>query len=487
MRGIHYVQQVREAELAAMAVSSAETLMERASYGIHIVIAETLREEYGRVSGSTVLGLIGSGNNGGDALWALALLARRGVKVQAVDVTGSRKITSADTRFESAGGQWIPFDEVVEHAHEYHVVVDGITGIGAARAIPQDVVQFLNTNHFIVIAVDVPSGFDVDRGIPFDDDCAVEADITVACGALKPCHLVDPGADYVGELHFVSIGLEDFLEEPSLWLMSDEDAAHIVRPYLSVNSHKYSRGTVAVVAGSQKFLGAGILATRAARWGGAGLIHQVGGVFEPELASIIYHPRTGTDVRADAWLVGPGLTKKVKQQTKRALRTTGTVVLDAASVRAVADSTKLQTLVRERLGLTVLTPHAGEFTYLARGYGIQLSGSPMQDAIQLAGVSGCTIYLKGSIGIIATPSGEVVVTQRTTEHLSTAGSGDVLAGFLASLAAHHRPATHFELAQLVGAAVVIHSRAAEIIAIDGEPVIADEIEAQLPVAIADLA
>jgi hydroxyethylthiazole kinase-like uncharacterized protein yjeF len=221
------------------------------------------------------------------------------------------------------------------------------------------------------------------------------------------------------------------------------------------------------------------------------MVRQVGATFTEDLATVVHHDSWSPDLKADAWVVGPGLGEDAASVAlSQLLATDQTLVIDADGLNALAHSDELRAALSDRSGFAVLTPHGGEAARLAHGYGIEVTGNltdqPADLARDLAAASNAVVYLKGSVGVVATPEGVTYVTHRTTEHLSTAGSGDVLAGLLGSLLAANEPFENEDLAHRVAAAIIVHSRAAELIALEGGPVIASEIEENLPMAIADL-
>ena len=188
---------------------------------------------------------------------------------------------------------------------------------------------------------------------------------------------------------------------------------------------------------------------------------------------------------ADVYVVGPGLDSDVKP-IQLALDSDGLVVLDAQALNLLATNSSLKQQIGMRDALTILLPHGGEFSRLMVGYVLESTGVPFEDVRLLAAQSGAVVYRKGSIGMIATPTGELFFTRRTSEHLATAGSGDVLAGLLGSWLAARRPHNFRAAALVTAAAVVAHSLAAELVADAGEPLSADELEEALPIAVAEL-
>src|SRR5580698_8706680 len=226
MRSAHVVADVRAAEQKVMATLPAGTLMQRAAFGLSAVCMGVL----GQVYGARVVILAGSGDNGGDALYAGALLARRGARVTAIEA-GSRLHESAAAALTSAGGTVVAVsggrrDEqegvgpaaraAIESAY---LIVDGLTGIGGSGGLRPPaaalarLAQEARTDGAVVVAVDLPSGVQADTG-EIDGE-AVEADVTVTFGTWKPGLLIDPGASKAGAAQLVDIGLSPYLPEPA--------------------------------------------------------------------------------------------------------------------------------------------------------------------------------------------------------------------------------------------------------------------------------
>ena len=179
------------------------TLMQRAAAGLATAIADL----FGSVYGARVLLLVGSGDNGGDALWAGAYLARRGAAVSA-RLLGSRTHERGLAALKAAGGRVVADDQEAL-ATRPDVAVDGIVGIGGRpplRPHAAAIVDALADAVVPIVAVDVPSGLDVDTGRL--DGPHVEALATVTFGTHKIAHLVDPAARAAGTVHLVDIGLD---------------------------------------------------------------------------------------------------------------------------------------------------------------------------------------------------------------------------------------------------------------------------------------
>ena len=246
----HTVEQVRAAERELMARLPEGTLMQRAAAGLAAGVVDFLGSAYGR----RVLVLVGSGDNGGDALWAGAMLARRGAQVEAWPLTG-RSHPEGTRALKQAGGRVVDGP-----SRRPEVVVDGIVGIGGRGGLREDAARAVRLLHGIpVVAVDTPSGVDVDTGEVTGDH--VEAVLTVTFGTHKGCHLVDPAAQACGAVHLVDIGLE--LPDPALEALQPQDVAALL-PRPVADSQKYARGVVGVRAGSAQYPGAALLSVAGA-------------------------------------------------------------------------------------------------------------------------------------------------------------------------------------------------------------------------------
>ena len=200
MRSAHTVDQVREAETALMARLPDGVLMQRAAAGVAYAVLDLLGHGYG----ARVLLLVGAGNNGGDALYAGALLARRGVLVHALLLDPDRAHAEGLAALRQAGGRVV---DAVDRAPRPDVVVDGIVGIGGSGGLRADAARVVAALAGVpVLAVDTPSGVEVDTGRV--DGPHVRADVTVTFGTHKVAHLVDPAAMACGAVHLVDLGLD---------------------------------------------------------------------------------------------------------------------------------------------------------------------------------------------------------------------------------------------------------------------------------------
>ena len=452
MRQAHTVEQVRAAEATLLARLPAGTLMQRAAAGLATAVVDYLDGAYG----ARVLLLVGAGDNGGDALWAGALLARRGVSVEALLLAPDRADTGLVAALRRDGGRVVPS---VSLAHRPDVVVDGIVGIGGHGGLRDDATGVLAALEGApVIAVDVPSGVDVDTGeVPGSH---VTADLTVTFGTHKVGHLVDPAALACGAVHLVDIGLD--LPAPAVVALQEADVAALL-PRPTPDAQKYTRGVVGVRAGSSQYPGAGVLSVTGAGCGLAGMVRYVGGAADLVRAK---HPEVVVGAgRVQAWVVGSGGGDDAEQALTDSLADGVPVVVDADGLAHVTGPLRVPAL---------LTPHAGELARMLDVDRPEVEARPLHFARLAAERYDAVVLLKGRHTVVAAPTGEVRVNTVASSWLATAGAGDVLGGLCgALLAAGLSPLD----AGSVGA--WLHGAAA-VAAGDGGPVTAPDVAAALP-------
>ena len=413
MRTAHTVEQVRTAEADLMARLPEGTLMHRAAAGLASAVLDLLGSAYGR----RVLLLVGSGDNGGDALYAGAILARRGVDVEALLLDPGRVHAAGRRTLQAAGGRLVVDDQP---AAPPDVVVDGIVGIGGKGGLrPEAAVLVERLRGVPFVAVDVPSGVDVDTGQVTGSH--VEATVTVTFGTHKVAHLVDPAARVCGAVHLVDIGLT--LPDPGISALQAADVAALL-PVPRLDDHKYTRGVVGVRAGSLEYPGAGALCVSGASCGLVGMVR-----YDGQAADLVrqLHPEVVTNAgRVQAWVVGSGGGADVEGALKASLADGVPVVVDADGL----------THVRQPLDVpALLTPHAGELARMLDVEREQVEAEQLRHVREAARRFGCVVLLKGRHTLVAAPEGQVRVTTVGVPWLATAGSGDVLAGLCGALLA----------------------------------------------------
>ncbi|MEU5883655.1 NAD(P)H-hydrate dehydratase [Spirillospora sp. NPDC047279] len=431
MRVGHGVGKVRAAERELMGRLPEGALMQRAAAGLAAVCVRLLPGVYG----ADVVLLVGSGDNGGDALYAGARLARRGARVTAV-LAGSKVHEAGLRALRGAGGRVASVEEAPIEAAD--LVVDGLTGIGGSGGLREPhatLAQRAAEARGVVVACDVPSG--VDAGTGCVEGVAVRADVTVTFGTYKPGLLIDPGAARCGVVELVDIGLD--LPEPDVVAPWAED---VRPPEPGPESDKYRRGVVGILAGSDEFTGAAVLSTGGAVHGGAGMVrfasvpHAVEVVRHrwPEVVTAEIEPGEPLDIgRVQAWVVGPGLGTGADGEAlvEAVLRTDLPALVDADGLTVLARRKEL--LRRE--APTVLTPHAGE---LSRLIGVErdvIEARRLEHVLRAAAELQATVLLKGSTTLVAEEGRPVRVNPTGTPRLATAGTGDVLSGLTGALLA----------------------------------------------------
>jgi hydroxyethylthiazole kinase-like uncharacterized protein yjeF len=453
VRNAHTVADVRAAERELMARSPDGALMQRAAAGLAAVCADLLDPVYG----SRVVVLAGPGDNGGDALYAGARLARRGAVVTAL-TTGSRVHEGGAAELRAAGGRLVP--AAADLVGRADLVIDGILGIGGRGGLREPAAALAAAaaaGPGVVVAVDLPSGVDADTGEVAG--AAVRADVTVTFGTWKPGLLVDPAASLAGTAELIDIGLGPCLGPPAVSALQAADVAALM-PRPGAESDKYRRGVLGVVAGSTRFTGAATLAVGGALRGGAGMIRLVSAAHAAEIArqhwpeaviTVVGHdasPAGGLAAagavpaaeavaaagQVQAWVAGPGMGTDDDAAALLASVLAGDrpVLVDADGLTIAA---RQRALLR-RDAPTLITPHAGELARLLGTERAAVEARRLAHARQAAAELGVTVLLKGSTTVIAGPDGGPVLVNATgTSWLATAGSGDVLSGLAGALLA----------------------------------------------------
>lgn len=478
----------------------------------------------GRVAGSRVLGLVGAGNNGGDALFALARLRRRGVGATALlAVPGSAHAEGLEAA-RKAGVRILEAPEALDElaslvateVSQADAVLDGLLGIGARGALREPLATIVTAANAareaapvepIAIAVDAPTGIGTDDGtVPRQEDgsaLAFRADVTVTMGVPKVGLILDPSRRYAGEVRTVDLGFE-IPDEPSLLQLTASDVADLWR-VPGARSHKYTRGVVGLMTGSLSYPGAGILSTDGALAAGAGMVRFAGPRHLAEMM-LMAHPEIVTmPGRVQAWVLGSGVdmddaeaAAEVARRLQESLAEGRPVVLDAGAI-GLAANTEMRSSV-------VLTPHAGEIAELLTALGEpttreEVAANPARAARLAATLTGATVLLKGPVDIACAPDGPLYAVSGAPGWRATAGAGDVLAGVLGAVLAMWGDELvdlgdgHGIPARLAAAAAFLHARAAAIASgaeadpagrtRAGRPIRASEIAAAIPAAIAE--
>lgn len=450
--------QMRAAEDAVFRREPQEAVMERAG-------AAVAREVARFAQGESILVLAGPGNNGGDAYVTARLLKAAGHDV-AVAACGEPGTPLARAMLERWDGEVASLYQ----ARPRPVLVDGLFGTGLTRPLERGIApvfaELVNAARFS-LAIDLPSGLATDSGADLGAPRGISA--TLALAALKPAHVVAGGLERCGHVLLANIGIP-----------VDTQWRTVARPKLAVpgpRAHKYSRGLVVVVEGDMP--GAARLAAHAAMAGGAGytILSCADGSGGGPDALVRHRVANGDDLadfpsesRIGAVVVGPGLgrDRRAEGLLKAALNANLPLVLDGDALTLLGKSAAAW--LQRRTAATWLTPHAGEFGRMFEG-----DGDKIAQTLAAASETRATVIHKGADTVIATPRGEVRVMAQASSWLSTAGTGDVLAGVLAAqVASGNKNAAE--------AAVWLHARAA---ALAGPAFIADALPMNLPQAISE--
>lgn len=447
-RPILTAERMRAAEQGAIAGgTSVQELMERAGAGL----AEAVYRFAGPLP---ALILCGPGNNGGDGYVAARHLAEGGV--------GVRVAAMAEPRSEAAKWARSRWNGVVEpltpETEGAPLVIDALFGTGLTRGLDDATSLLLSEllhEAVVRVACDLPSGVETDTGALLNS--VHSYDLTVTFGALKPAHLLDPAMHKCGRVVLAEIGISagtDWHEigAPSL-------------PRLEADANKYTRGLVHALAGQMP--GAIALAAKAAARSGAGYVRVSTSRTIESLPAAIVQTDTAkvNDERIGCLLVGPGM-GDIPQVLTLALTSKAPKVIDADAITHLGETDRLQGQD------AIITPHEGEFRRL---FG-KIEGPKSERALEAARRTGAVVVYKGPDTLVASPDGRAGFAPPSPAWLATAGTGDVLAGTIASLRA--QGLAGFEAAC---AAVWLHGRAAEIA---GADMIADDLVSALPAAIA---
>jgi hydroxyethylthiazole kinase-like uncharacterized protein yjeF len=436
-------------------------------------VADAVSKRYPNGAPSVCV-VAGPGNNGGDGFVAARILAARGYPVRMLLLAdpGRLKGDAAEAARRWSGATETANPEQLKGAA---VIIDALFGAGLDRLLEGEaraMVEAINASGAIVFAVDLPSGINGDTGAVMG--AAIRATETFTFFRRKPGHLLLPGRQHCGPVKVADIGIPDsvlaaiapktFANGPALW------SAHF--PVPREGGHKYLRGHAVVVSGPMISTGAARLAARAALRSGAGLVtlaspREALAVNAASNLAVMVREADGAtglsnllaDKRLNAVVLGPGggVGEPMRERVAAALAGDRAAVLDADALTSFADAPEsLFSLIKSAGSKQiVLTPHEGEF---ARLFKFVLNHSDVSGKLArtraAAARSGAVVLFKGSDTVVAAPDGRASITENAPPWLATAGSGDVLAGFIGGLLAQGMPA--FEAAS---AATWLHGEA----------------------------
>ena len=439
------VAQSRACDRAAVAAGAdLADLMENAGRAVADAILA-------RRSRRSVVVLCGPGNNGGDGFVAACHLARAGWPVGVALLGARERLKGAAARMARRwSGPILPLEDEATRSSiaEAALVVDAVFGAGLTRDVAGAAAAALAAGSAECVAVDVPSGLDGDSGEV--RGFARRAALTVAFCRARPGHLLLPGRELRGELVVADIGIGDDIVEacaPSLFRNGPAAWAGCL-PRPATATHKHARGHLVVAGGGVATGGAARLVARAGLRAGAGLATVAappGAILayaaaqtsvmqradaSPEAFAELLAESGRAPARPGAVVLGPGqgVSAATRARVMAALATGKPVLLDADALTSFAD--RRAALFAALHGRCVLTPHEGEFRRLFRETGTRLAR-----AREAAAITGAVVVLKGPDTVIALPEGGALIDADAPPDLATAGSGDVLAGFIGGLLA----------------------------------------------------
>jgi len=453
-RPILTVAEMAAADRAAIAAGTPGLeLMERAGQAVADAVAQRFRPQ-------PVVVLCGPGNNGGDGYVVARLLRQRGWPV-AVRALGEPATPDAQAMSARWDGATAPLNGTLGD----ELVIDALFGAGLSRALDgpaAGAAALLASRPGTVVAVDVPSGVPGDTGKPLGP--AVCAGLTVTFHARKPGHVLEPGRGLCGEVVVADIGLG---ETPSKLVENGPDLWLPRFPWPGAASHKHARGRLMVISGEAWSTGAARLAARAGLRIGAGLVTIYAG--QDALAANAAHLEAvmlkpfDTDLeleqaadQADAAVIGPaaGVNETTLLNVLALARTGAALVIDADAITVFRDDPEELFSVLDRDD--ILTPHPGEFERLFPGF-LKSAPERIAAARRAAEKADAVVLLKGPDTVIAAPDGRTAVNVNGSPWLATAGSGDVLAGYIGGLVSQG-----MESFEAACAAAWIHAEAAEL-------------------------
>ncbi len=460
---LHTVTATRRIEQAAMAALPEHTLMQRAGQSV-ARLALAIAPHAQRIWVAC-----GPGNNGGDGMEAATHLLQLG-KIPIVTWLGNPAHLPADAK---ASLEWARAANVTftnTPPDDCDCTIDALLGIGASRPADGRLAEHITRLNALrkqglpVLSVDIPSGLDTDTGhasAPY-----VQASHTLALLTLKPGLYTAQGRDAAGDIWFDNLGTAAHEQTPDAHL-NPAPARH-ERTHAS---HKGSYGDVAVIGGASGMGGAALLAARAALQGGAGrvyvgLLDQEPGLLDtmqPELMLREPAALIGS-MQAMSVVCGCGGGNAVQAILPDILANVPRLVLDADALNAIAADTQLQSLLQKRARhdgaasamATILTPHPLEAARLLGIDTASVQKDRLTAAQELSRRHACTVVLKGSGTVIAAPGKTPRINPTGNARLATAGTGDVLAGYMGARLAQGLPA--FDAAC---AATYLHGLAAE--------------------------
>jgi hydroxyethylthiazole kinase-like uncharacterized protein yjeF len=400
-----------------------------------------------------ILVVAGPGNNGGDGIEAATRLCEMG-KPASILLFADPTALPGDAAHALTRAKQVGVSIAIASANEEpergapDLVVDALLGIGASRPPAgrllkgmERIAQFA-AQGARVLAIDVPSGLDADQGQPFGDACVIAHD-TLTLLTAKPGLFTAAGRDHAGTIWLDALGLDLAAESADAWLVGHGELGRFDLARLHAQ-HKGSFGDVAIVGGASGMAGAAVLAARAAHAAGAGRVF-LDLLAEPATSAAFDPMRPELMLRKDWWqgpvdslthttvVCGCGGGDAARAALPRLLSLAPRLVLDADALNAIATDPGLRTMVAARAARsleTILTPHPLEAARLLGVSTREVQDQRLGAASQLAERYMAVVVLKGSGSIIVAPGERPRISATGNASLATAGTGDVLAGWI---------------------------------------------------------
>lgn len=399
---------------------SSEVLMHRAG----AAIADEVEAAAKNLNACEVIVVCGTGNNGGDGYVCASELLKRGINVKVFAFDGR---LSPDCEREKSG---------YKGAYSSHIsgsiIVDCIFGTGLCRDISGEylsVIEKINSSGALVVSADIPSGLNGDNGLI--QGAAVNADLTVAIACIKSGMLLNDGLDCCGKIVVKDIGIT--LPKEKYIAANYSGAATGFFPKRRRNTHKGSFGTASLIAGSDKYYGAAVLATKAALKSGCGYVklktsEKIKSAMAVKLPQVIYADEIDLNSSAIAIGMGCGVDKNVYESIKYILGNyRGKLLIDADGLNSLAKY-GLEVLKNKKCEV-LLTPHIKEFSRLTESSVEDIITNPVNLSARFAREYGVTLLLKSCTSII-TDGKNTFINVKGNSSLAKGGSGDILSGFI---------------------------------------------------------
>ena len=447
------MRQIEKYAMEELQLSDA-ILMERAALFSAAVLEKELKKR-GRKKHARILVLCGTGNNGGDGLALARILYEHGYSVYVVLLGDKRKQTELNRKQEQIlESLQIEISDTIRTDIEYDGIVDAMLGIGITRGLSgvfAETVETVNQMEAFKLAIDIPTGIDADLGLC--RTVAFMADATATFGCIKTGLVLAEGRYAGGRKYLGSCGMTyptGQSGQMAYFMLEKKDIRKALQRQPGGNKGTF--GKLAVIAGSEKTPGAALLCTKAAFATGCGYIRLMTAKENKKLVlsvpEVVFQPRQEEEIApmlqfASCLAVGPGIgtsekTKLFLQAVLRELGKSGKqlpVVLDADALNLFAADESLWKLTAESRAAVICTPHMAEFARLAHVTIEQIRADRLQLARQFAREKNCILVLKDATTIVAAPDGRICILPVGNDGMAVAGSGDVLTGTIAGIAA----------------------------------------------------